>query len=87
MRRDVNVYKCMACKGDPAFDGFPAIKAHLLDVHKLDSAGMKANKQLLMHMDGLDYYISEYKITLENGIELRNRVETMRDEDDPMRGA
>jgi hypothetical protein len=87
MRKNVNIYHCMTCQGEPKFDGFPAIKAHLMEVHGMDTSGMKAKKELIMHLDGIDYYISNYKIILGNGIELHNHTETMRDEDDPMRGA
>lgn len=74
-------WHCLTCKDSPEMN-FDQMKAHLVEVHKIDTSNTKAKKQLRMHLDGSDYFSSSYDVTI-NDVELVNNTCTKRDSDDP----
>lgn len=62
-------YACLNCKG---VDGLSldAMKAHLKEVHGFDVSGVKVSKKMLMHMDGADWFSSQYEITIKDDLKI-----------------
>lgn len=65
--------------------GFEEFKHHLFNAHKLKHDQLKGKKQMMMHMDGNQWYSFNYKWTLEAGLEFSQFTKYARDKDDPMR--
>ena len=83
MGRNVNNFICNECKGKPMTQ--KNFMDHLREVHKLDPDKLKGHSKRLMHMDGKDWYSSEYLWTLESGLTFNQYCRNQRSKNDPMR--
>lgn len=43
----------------------PEIIAHLKEVHGLETNGLKCRRRMVQHMDGENWYISQYAVALD----------------------
>lgn len=65
---------------------FKEFKKHLMEVHKLDTSGLKGKQTMTSHMDGDFWFSSSYNWELENGLKFTQYVEMTRSKSSPMRG-
>lgn len=70
-------FKCDTCKGLPHME-FKDFEKHLHSEHNLASSEVKGSRQMIMHIDFDDHYISQYKWTLESGLIFYQEVITPR---------
>jgi hypothetical protein len=85
-KNPVNVFQC----GHPDCQkldsmNFAAFKNHCAEVHNLSADQLKGKKQMMMHMDGTQWYSSTYEWTLEGGLKFHQFCKNARAKDDPMR--
>lgn len=85
-KNPVNVFQCghPDCKDKDAVV-LEEFKHHAFSVHGLKSDQFKGRKQMVMHLDGAQYFQSTYKWTLDSGLEFHQLVKCARAKDDPMR--
>lgn len=79
-----NHFICDSCKDAVAME-LKEFKEHLASVHGIDATNFKGRKQMVMHMDGADWYASNFKWTLEGGLIFHQHVQNARGKSDPMR--
>jgi hypothetical protein len=61
---------CETCKqGDGKGMDLSEMKKHLLIIHKIDVTKTKGTEEMLFHLDGTDFYQSNYKLTFD-GVEM-----------------
>ena len=65
--KEYNVCKCLSCEGEPEFD-HPDMMKHLTEKHGIDPKNTKGTREMLMHMDGKNFYTWRYKWTLDAGV-------------------
>lgn len=65
--KEYNICTCLSCEGNPEFD-HPEMMKHLSEKHGIDSKSSKGTREMLMHMDGEDFYTWRYKWTLDAGV-------------------
>jgi hypothetical protein len=85
-KNPVNVFQC----GHPDCQKLDAMvleefKHHAFSVHGLKSDQFKGKKQMVMHLDGSQWFSSTYKWTLDSGLEFSQFTKMARSKDDPMR--
>lgn len=83
-KNPINVFTCSQCK-DAEGLGFEEFKHHLFDVHSLKADQLNGKKQMMMHMDGAQWYCSTYEWTLETGLKFHQFTKHARSKDDMMR--
>ncbi len=71
-----NRWKCLECKGEPEFEHADMMK-HMQDVHQIDTKNAKGTKQMSMHLDGRDWYQTNYNVEI-NGMKFLNLVRNKR---------
>lgn len=76
-------FTCTTC-ADSKMVPFDEFKAHLMEVHHC-SADIKGNREMILHMDGADWFASTYKWALENGVTFTEFQQSPRRKNDPMR--
>lgn len=82
---EFNVFQCEGCKEQPQFDA-KDLAGHLKEVHGLDVKHVRNKKTMVMHLDGRDFYQSNYRFDLiDAGFSLFQYVRNKRRKDDPMR--
>lgn len=64
---------------------FQEFKHHLFEVHNLKSDQLKGKKQMMMHMDGQQWFSSQYEWALETGLKFYEFTKMARAKDDMMR--
>jgi len=79
-------YNCENCQTKDFFESWEAMKKHLVEVHKVDLKTAKVNREMTMHIDGRDYFASNYRITVlvDPPVVLTCTVKSMRRKNDPM---
>ena len=80
-----DVWKCMSCEGEPEFER-PEAMRHMQEVHGIDTKTAKGSRKMLMHLDGRDWFQSNYEITI-NGLVFVNYCRSRRAKNDMMRFA
>jgi len=86
MKRDeFNIWKCLACEGQPEFEHQQFIE-HLEQVHGVlkDAKGIKGERDMRMHLDSQEYFESTYEWTI-NDLKFMQYVRCQRASDDMMR--
>jgi hypothetical protein len=85
-KNPINVFMCghAHCFGKDQMV-FEEFKHHLFSVHGLKADQVKGKKQMVMHLDGLQYHQSTYEWTLECGLKFNQFIRMARAKDDPMR--
>lgn len=73
---EFNLWRCEACGLNDL--SFEAVKDHLFGVHGIDVQKTPCDRQMIMHMDGRDFYSSTYKVTIA-GVVLFNKQQSARD--------
>jgi hypothetical protein len=66
--KEYNIYQCLTCEGAESDLDYTGMKQHLMDVHKLDTKNMQGVREMLMHIDGADFYIWKWQWTLDSGV-------------------
>lgn len=56
-------WTCQACAESLSMSQ-PEMMAHLRDVHGIQTEGLKANRSMMMHVDGDDWFSSTYEWTI-----------------------
>ncbi len=64
-------WTCPQCEGNPEFD-HPQMMKHLAEVHQIDPKTTKGTKRMMMHVDGSDFYASQYEWTIGEKIFVQN---------------
>lgn len=59
-----NMWKCLECEGEPEFEHADMMK-HLREVHQIDPKTAKGTKTMTMHLDGRDWYQTNYEIVID----------------------
>jgi uncharacterized protein YlaI len=80
----INDFCCSVCK-DAKPMVFEEFKHHLFDVHKIKADQLKGKKQMVMHMDGAQWFSSSYQWELETGLKFTQFTKMARAKDDMMR--
>lgn len=68
-RKYGSFWTCLACKENPDFE-HKAMMTHIKDVHGIDPKNTKASRRMLMHIDGSDFYSSQYEWEI-NGLKFQ----------------
>jgi hypothetical protein len=55
-----NRYQCLVCEGHPQFEHVEMMK-HIQEVHQIDPKATKFSRRMTMHLDGRDWYQSNYE--------------------------
>ena len=84
MKKNFNYFKCAECKDAQEME-VEQLKKHLTEVHNIDLENTKMRSQLVMHVDGQDWYSSQNKITFETGLIIHQFCKNKRSKNDPMR--
>ncbi len=71
-----NRWKCLECEDQPEFEHADMMK-HLQEVHQIDLKTAKGTRQMVMHLDGSNWYQSDYKIEID-GKKFMNYVRNKR---------
>ncbi len=77
---------CETCKSEEMT--FDQMKAHIKEKHGLETAGLKAKKSMLSHVDGDTWFSYTWELLIESSagqIKLTNATMSPRAKDDPMR--
>jgi hypothetical protein len=80
----VNNFICQECKCAQPLP-FLEFKEHLMSVHNINADQIKGKKQMLMHIDGAQWYSYTYQWEIEPGLKFQQYIEMARSKDDPMR--
>lgn len=83
-KNPIHLFRCGECKEANEME-FKEFKEHLLSVHTLKADQLKGKKQMVLHMDGAQWYSSTYEWTLEVGLKFTEFFQKARAKDDPMR--
>ncbi len=85
-KNPINIFQCghADCRKLDAMV-FEEFKHHAFAVHGLKSDQFKGKKQMMMHMDGAQWYSSTYEWTLDSGLKFHQFCKMARAKDDPMR--
>ena len=59
-------WTCLNCAGHPEFE-HAAMMKHVQEVHGINPKTMKGKRQMTIHMDGKDFYSSQFEWEL-NGL-------------------
>lgn len=59
-RRFGSFWQCPNCEGNPEFE-HAAMMKHIQKVHGIDPKHVTGKRNMLMHLDGADYYSSQYE--------------------------
>ena len=59
-----NMWKCLECDGEPEFYHDEMMK-HFREVHQIEPKTAKGTRQMTMHLDGRDWYQSNYEIDID----------------------
>ena len=76
-------WMCNECEGQPEFPHAEMVK-HLKEVHQIDLKIAKGTQRMTMHLDGKDWYQTNYEIEID-GKKFARFVRNERDADDMMR--
>lgn len=74
--KSFNIWKCLECEGNPEFEHADMMK-HMREVHQIEPKTAKGTKKMTMHLDGKDWYQSNYEIEID-GKKLINFVRNKR---------
>ena len=85
-RNPINLFQCghPDCKGKDAVN-FEEFKHHLFSAHGLKSDQLKGKKQMVMHLDGAQWYSYQWSWVLDIGLKFDQFTKNTRRKDDPMR--
>ena len=72
------------CNCSPGVMNQKQFMEHLKTVHNIDGENIKGTRKMIMHMDGRDWYSSEYLWTLESGVIFTQYCKNKRSKNDPM---
>lgn len=61
--KEFDRWKCLECADEPEFESNDFVK-HLQDVHEI-KPGTSGTQQMRMHMDGKDWYQSNYEVVID----------------------
>ena len=78
-----NNWQCDECEGQPEFTHAEMMK-HLKEIHQIDPKTAKATRRMTMHLDGRDWFQSNYEIVID-GKKFMNFIRNERAADDMMR--
>lgn len=78
-----SIWKCLECEGRPEFEHADMMK-HMQEIHKIDTKTAKGTQKMIMHLDGRDWYQTDYEVTV-NGLKFTHSVRLEREANDPMR--
>lgn len=77
--KQFNFFICQTCDPDGKKEySFEEIVQHLADVHGIDTKTQKCKREMLMHLDGRDWYQSNYRLDFGRGVILINYVRNNR---------
>jgi hypothetical protein len=76
-------WQCNECEGQPTFT-HAEMRKHLLEVHQIDLKTAKGTQKMTMHLDGKDWYQTNYEIEID-GKKFARFVRNERAADDMMR--
>jgi hypothetical protein len=81
------IYNCENCQTRDFLTGNAEMSKHMLEVHGIDTQKVMGRREMTMHMDGKDWYQSNYKFTfaVNPPVVMTYSVRCERDADDPMR--
>lgn len=85
-KNPINLFACghPDCKKKDSMV-FEEFKHHLFSIHGLKSDQLQGKKQMMMHMDGAQWYSYNYEWTLNSGLKFNQFTKQARAKDDPMR--
>lgn len=83
--KSFDVWKCMSCEGEPEFSRGEVAK-HALEVHGVDIKTVKFQREMLMHLDGREWFQSNYEWKVDS-MTLVNYSRSPRAKNDMMRFA
>jgi hypothetical protein len=76
-RRYGSFWSCPNCKDTPEFD-HAGMMAHMRDAHGIDTKNTKGTQRMLMHVDGSDFFASDYEWEI-NGLKFNQSTCNKRD--------
>jgi len=76
-------WQCNECEGQPTFPHGQMVK-HLKEVHQIDLKTAKGTQEMTMHLDGREWYQTNYEIEID-GKKFARFVRNERAADDMMR--
>jgi len=85
-KNPINVFQCghPDCKDKDSMV-LEEFKHHAFSVHGLKADQFKGKKQMVMHLDGYQWYAYTYEWTLDSGLKFHQFIKMARKKDDPMR--
>lgn len=81
-RRFGSFWVCTVCKDNPEFEHKDMMQ-HMSAVHNIDVKNTKGRKSMLMHLDGSDYFSSQYEWEI-NGMKFLQTTCSKRSKQDAM---